>query len=116
MTNPNWASLLADAIEMKLRALWTPGDPQVHSVTAKAPEEVEVIYSVQSDPRLRGIRIKLHAIREAPARISESTIGELALNIVTTAILEPRPSEDYLRPDRSGIRWLAISKWIEEIT
>jgi hypothetical protein len=118
VTRPDWASRLAAAIELRLAA--RAGEVQLHSVTATSSEEVEVVYEVVycdlADSGLRGFRISADVVRSAPERIRESSIDELAFDIVTTGICEPRPPEDFLSPDVNGVRWLSTSRWLEEVS
>lgn len=116
MTHSDWASRLASAIEVRLEAIALPGEVRVHSVTATSPEEVEVVYSAGGETELRGFRISADVARSAPERIRESSIEELAFDIVTTGILEPRRSTDFLPEDPHGVRWLSIPDWLREIT
>ena len=116
MTGSDWASRLAAAIKRKLEVIARPGEVQVHSIAATSSEEVEVVYSLLPDTALRGFRISADIIRSAPERISVSTIGELAVDIVATGILEPRPPSDFLPVDPDGVRWLSIPGWLQEIT
>jgi hypothetical protein len=116
VTHPDWASRLAAAIELQLKAIQRPGEARVQSIRATQPDEIEVVYSVPEDPRHRGIRISADLVRSAPARIRESTIDELAFDIVTTGILEPRAQGDFLPADPNGVMWLSIPDWLEEIT
>ena len=116
MTGPTWASRLAAAIKLDLEEIALPGEVRVHSITAISPEEVEVVYSVPRDTAPRGFRVSADIVRSAPERISESSIGELAIDIVVTGILEPRPPSDFLPVGPDGVRWLSIPGWLQEIT
>jgi hypothetical protein len=116
MTGPTWASRLAGAIKLDLEEIALPGEVQVHSITAISSEEVEVVYSLLPDSALRGFRISADIARSAPERIRVSSIEELAFDIVTTGILEPRPPSDFLPVDPDGVRWLSIPGWLQEIT
>jgi hypothetical protein len=116
VTHPDWASRLASAIEVRLEAIALPGEVRLHSITAASSEEVEVVYSVSGGTELRGFRICADMVRSAPERISGSSIEELAFDIVTTGILEPRQPSDFLPADPNGVRWLSIPGWLKEIT
>jgi hypothetical protein len=113
VTNPDWASRLAAAIERELAK--RPGVVQLRSIRATSSEEVEVVYSDGFHPGLRGIRIGLDAIRSAPQRIRVSSVGELAFDIVTTGTHEPRPTDDFLAPDANGVSWLSLSRWFDDV-
>lgn len=89
---------------------------QLRWATATSPEVVEVVYSDPASDELRGMRISLALVRSAPERIRQSSIEELAFDIVTTGVFEPRPPEDFLLPDHAGIRWLSMDRWIEEVS
>ena len=116
MTGLTWASRLAAAIKLDLEEIAMPGEVRVHSITAISSEEVEVVYSLLPDTALRGFRISADIARSAPERIRMSSIDELAFDIVTTGILEPRPPSDFLPVDPDGVRWLSIPGWLQEIT
>lgn len=116
MTGAEWAARLAAAIATRVEAIALPGEVRLHSIAATSPEEVEVIYSVPGDTGLRGMRISAEVVRSAPERIRVSSIDELAFDIVTTGILEPRVPNEFAPADRSGVRWLPISEWLKEIT
>ena len=114
MTPPDWASRLVDAIELELAA--SPAHVDVHWVRATSPEEVEVVYSDWTNTEPRGFRIRAPLVRSAPWRVRESTVDELAFDIRTTVINEPRAPDDFLSPDTNGVRWLPWSRWLEEVT
>ena len=114
MTTSDWASRLAAAIALELAT--RPAIPQLRSITATSSQELEVIYSDVADTELRGIRISADLVRSAPQRLSESSVDELAFDIVTTGICEPRPPEDFLPPDANGVKWLWLPGWLEEIS
>lgn len=116
MRHPDWASRLATAIELRLKVIARPEEVRLHSIAATSSEQVEVVYSAPGDSALRGFRISADMARSAPERISESSIDELAFDIVTTGILEPRPPSDFLPADPNGVRWLSIPSWLKEIT
>jgi hypothetical protein len=114
MTPPDWASRLARAIELELAE--SPADVHVYWVRATSPEEVEVVYSDWTNTELRGFRISARLVQSAPWRIRESSVDELAFDIRTTVINEPRAADDFLSPDTNGVRWLPWSRWLEEVT
>ena len=105
---------MADAITRE--AARRSGAVELHSVRATSPEEVEVVYSDRVHMELRGFRISSEVVRSARSRIRDSSIDELAFDIVTTGVWEPRPSDDFLDPDTNGVRWLSIPGWLDEIT
>lgn len=113
MNDGNWALRLAAAIGEGLRA--EPGVVNVHSIRHTSPEEVEIVYSPVGDERLRGFRLGLAFFRSTPQRIQEMSVDQLAAYIVHTAILEPRSDDDFLPPDASGVRWLKLPEWVEEL-
>ena len=89
---------------------------ELRSVKATSPEEVEVVYIDHIYNEIRGVRISADEVRSAPQRISDSTIEEVAFDIVTTGICEPRPAEDFDAPDVNGVRWLSVPRWLEDVT
>lgn len=111
---PDWASRLVAAIELQLAA--RPSVIQLHWARATSPEKIEVVYSDRATTELRGFRISAELVRSAPERIRDSSVDELAFDIVTTGICEPRLSEDFLSPDTNGVSWLSMSRWLEEIS
>lgn len=114
MTPPDWASRLVDAIELELAE--RPAAVHVHWVRATSPEEVEVVYSDWANTERLGFRISAPLVQSAPWRIRESSVDELAFDIRTTVICEPRAPDDFLSPDTNGVRWLPWSQWVEEVT
>lgn len=110
----DWASRLAAAIALELSA--RPAISQLLSITATSPQEIEVIYSDVADSEVRGIRVSADLVRSAPPRLRDSSVDELAFDIVTMGICEPRPPEDFLPPDANGVRWLWLPGWLEEIS
>jgi hypothetical protein len=114
MTPPDWASRLAHLIERELAE--RPAVVHVHRVRATSREEVEVVYSDWTNTELRGFRISAPLVQSAPWRIRESSVGELAFDIRTTVIDEPRAPDDFLSPDTDGVRWLPWSRWLEEVS
>lgn len=114
MTRPDWASRLVDAIELCLAQ--QPATVDVHWVRATSPEEVEVVYSDWTNTQRLGFHISAPLMQSAPERISKSSVDELAVDIRTTVICEPRALDDFLPPDTDRVRWLPWSQWLEEVT
>lgn len=114
MTPSDWAHRLAAAIELEI-AKW-PGTSKVASMAVNSPEEIEVVYADGIGSDLCGIRIGSDVVRSAPQRVRLSSIEELAFDIVSTVIREPRPPEDFLPPDANGVKWLSLSQWLDEIS
>ena len=114
MTPPDWAPRLVDAIERELAE--RPAVVHVHWVRATSPEEVEVVYSDWANTERLGFRLSASLVQSAPWRIRDSSIDELAFDIRTTVICEPRAPDNFLPPDTNGVRWLPWSQWLEEVT
>jgi hypothetical protein len=115
VTGADWSSELVTEIEHQLQR--TTGLPPVHSVAARSPDEVEIIFWAPTEtPGLRGIRLSRDQVRGAGWRIRESTIGELAFNIIHLGIDEPRALDEFSPPDPHGVRWLDIPPWLAEIS
>lgn len=115
---PEWASRLAAAVEGQFAEIAgrTPTRGQLCSVTAISPDVVEMIYSDPQGGGLRGMRIDLASVRSAGHRVRDSSLDELAFDLVTTGICEPRPSDEFAPADSDGVRWLSLDRWLDEVT
>ena len=108
----DWASRLAKAVASQLAE--RAREVQVHSIRATSPEVVEVIYTDSLGTDLKGIRLDLGSVRSGPERIRESSIDELAFDLVLLGLCEPRPIDEFLPPDSDGIRWLPVHRWLDD--
>lgn len=116
VTEPDWSSSLVATFGKEL-APYISDVPQVHSVTATSPEEVEIIFSDPTGrPGLRGIRLNSDQVRAAGWRVRTATASNLAFDIVHMGIGEPRALEEFSPPDADGVRWLDIPQWLAEIS
>jgi hypothetical protein len=108
----NWSAHLAAAIASQCEE-----EPEVHlqSADAKSADVVEVIYSVASGPGLLGVRIDAASFQSGPELLRSRTVGELAFYVLHIAMLEPRSTDEFTPPDASGIRWLPMSRWLNEL-
>jgi hypothetical protein len=108
----NWSAQLAAAIASQCE-----GEPEVHlkSADAKSADVVEVIYSLASDSSLRGVRIDAASLQSGPELLRLRIVGELAFYVLHIAMLEPRSIDEFMPPDASGVRWLPMSCWLNEL-
>src|SRR5580700_2128051 len=115
MTASTWSSQLADAV----RALLTSRDlgaPTVHSMRPVTDDVLEVVFSWPHDDDLRGMRLDRKVFDAATGRLVGSTLEEIAFDVVYMGICEPRPIEEFGAADTTGVRWLRLSDWIEDIS
>lgn len=108
----DWASQLSAAVRSQFGA--RPRTVELYSVTAASSEVVEIVHSDPAGRGLRGIRIDQTSVLSARERISESSIDELAFDLVCIGMEEPKPEEDFLPPDDHGVTWLRLDRWLDE--
>jgi hypothetical protein len=89
---------------------------RLHSVTAIPPDAVQMIFSDPQGGGLRGMRIDRASVRSARERVRDSSLDELAFDLVTTGICEPRSSDEFSPADSDGVRWLPLGRWSDEVT
>lgn len=76
---------------------------------------LEVVFSVPGDDDLRGMRLDRKVLDAAPGRLMQSSLEEIAFDVVSMGIREPRRIEEFCA-DATGVRWLPLSEWIEDIS
>lgn len=113
----DWASRLAAAVASKFAETTEARDStvQLHSVRATSPEIVEVIYSDSMHVGLKGIQIDFASVRSGSEIFRESSVDELASNLINLGMLEPRPLEEFLPADTNGVRWLPLHRWLGDL-
>ena len=114
MTTSTWSSQLADAVRAKLAG--TTVAPTVHSIRPVADDMLEVVFSGPGDDELRGMRLDKKVFDAATGRLMGNTLEEIAFDVVYMGICEPRGIEEFGAADATGVRWLPLSDWIEEIS
>lgn len=114
-TAPDWSSAVVAAVD-KESAHARSDEPQVHSLTATSPDDVEIVFSHSwGPPGRRGIRLHRDHVRAA-GWLGEIPADHLAFYIVHTGIREPRRLDEFSPPDADGVRWLDVPQWLAEIT
>ena len=108
----DWAARLAAAIASQFARRTRP--IHLHSIKIESPEVVEVIFSDLDDLDLKGVRIDSASVRLGSERVRLSSIDELAFDVITLAISEPRSIDEFLPPDSDGIRWLPLHRWLDD--
>lgn len=108
----DWATQLSAAIQSQFGA--RPRTVELYSVRAVSPNVVEIIHSDPGGRGVRGIRIDRTSVLSARERISDSSIVELAFDLVYIGMEEPKPEEDFLPPDLDGVTWLRLARWLDE--
>jgi hypothetical protein len=106
----DWAARLAEAVASQLSERTNP--VHLHSIKIKSPDVVEVIFSNYGALDLKGVRIDSASVRGGPERIRLSSIEEIAFDLITLAMLEPRSIDEFLPPDGAGVRWLPAHHWL----
>lgn len=110
----DWSSQLATAVADRFAE--GPLEVRLYSVAAVSPEVVEIIYSDPVDGETMGIRIDLTSVRSTGGRIGDSTVDELALELVFVGMCEPKSKDEFLPPDENGVSWLRLREWLDEIS
>src|SRR4051794_6949297 len=109
----SWASRVVDAVNTQFheeKAL-----VELVLVTAPTPVSIELVFKHPGDVHLRGMRLNVEAVRQGPERIRESSVDELAFDLIHMGICEPRALREFLPPDKNGIAWLPIDEWLDEV-
>lgn len=106
----DWAARLVTAVLEQSAERTT--ELQLRSVQAVAPDAVELIFFVPGDVNPRGVALDASFVESASERVRSSTIDELAFDVITLGILEPRTIEDFTPPDNKGVRWLPAQQWL----
>jgi hypothetical protein len=50
-----------------------------------------------------------------PERIRDSTIEELAFDLILLGVCEPRSMNEFLPPDDNGIAWMPTDRWLDDV-
>lgn len=106
----DWATRLAAALTAQLSERVTTF--QVHAVEATSPDVVDVIYSDPDGVQLKGVRVDAATVHAGAERIKTSSVEELAFDVITLGMGEPRSEDEFLPPDHRGIRWLPAHRWL----
>lgn len=85
----------------------------LQSIRAVTPRRVEVVYRWPGEDNLRGIQLDLSSVEGASERIRNSTVDELAFDLVVIGLEEPRRIEEFTDSDENGIRWLPTEEWLD---
>jgi hypothetical protein len=114
MTTLPWSSQLASAVTALLaHETWTP---TVHSMRPVTDDVLEIVFSWPDDDDLRGMRLDRKVFDAATGRLMGSTVDEIAFDAVLMGICEPRDMAEFGAADTTGVRWLPLSDWIEDIS
>lgn len=90
--------------------------PTFHSIRPVTDDVLEVVFSWLVDDDLRGIRLDRNVLDAATGRLMDHTLEEIAFDVVYLGICEPRDIAEFGAPDATGVRWLPLSDWIEDIS
>ncbi len=77
---------------------------------------LEVTFSTPGDTVLRGMRIDRGVLDATPGRLSGSSLEEIAFDILTTGICEPRDIDEFSIVDEAGVHWLPLADWLADIS
>lgn len=110
----SWSSQLAEAVAAQLPRRSTAAT--VHSVRPSSDDVLEIVFSVPGDEDERGIRVDRRVIESTGSRLAQSSLDEIAFDVVAMGICEPRRVEEFCEVDPSGVRWLPLSDWLEDIS
>lgn len=114
MTTGTWSSELAEAVATLLSRRATP--VAVLSVRPISDDVLEIVFSVPGDDDARGIRLDRRIIESSGGRLTQSSLDEIAFDVVAMGICEPRRLEEFRQADTAGVRWLPLSDWLEDIS
>lgn len=81
-----------------------------------ADDVLEIVFSAPGDDDERGIRLDRRTIEAARGRLTQSSLDEIAFDVVTMGIGEPRSAEEFTDLDAEGVRWLPLADWLEDIS
>jgi hypothetical protein len=109
-----WSSQLAEAVATQLSRRATA--VTVHSIRPVSDHVLEIVFSVRGDDDLRGIRVERTVIESSDGRVMQSSLDEIAFDVVAMGICEPRRLEEFCEADTAGVRWLPLSDWLEDIS
>jgi hypothetical protein len=88
----------------------------VHSVRPISDDVLEIVFSVPGEDDARGIRLDRRVIESSGGRLMQSSLDEIAFDVVAMGICEPRRLEDFRETDAAGVRWLPLSDWLQDIS
>ena len=114
MTASSWALALANAVAAQLGRMTVTA--RVRWIRPTADDVLEVVFSAPGDNELRGLRVDRQTLEAATGRLAQSSLDEIAFDVVTMGIDEPRPIEEFCVADTSGVRWLRLSDWLADIS
>ncbi len=110
----SWAAQLAAAVWANQA---TGGVPVIlHRVTPISDGVLEVVFYGGADVTLFGLRLEREVLEAATGRLMGCSVEELAFDVVTLGIREPRARESFFPEDAGGVRWLPLSDWIDDIS
>ncbi len=110
----SWALQLADAIAETVARQCRP--VPLCSVRVVGDDALEITFSTPYDTDLHGMRVDRKVIETIPSRLMSSSLGEIAFDVVTMGICEPRRNEEFCEADESGVRWLPFLTWLADIS
>jgi hypothetical protein len=90
--------------------------PTVRSIRPVTDDVLEVVFSGPDGDDRRGMRLDRTVLDAATGRLLGHTLEEIAFDVVYMGICEPRSIEEFGVADATGVRWLPLSDWIEEIS
>ncbi|MEX0665749.1 MAG: hypothetical protein WD598_13415 [Acidimicrobiia bacterium] len=88
----------------------------VHSIRPVGDDVLEVVFSVPFDTHRRGIRLDRNTVEAARGRLMHSSLEEIAFDVVSMGIREPRPLAEFHSADTAGVHWLKLAEWLEDIS
>ena len=109
-----WSSQLAQEVTAQLSRRTTT--VAVHSVRPISDDILEIVFSVPGDDDARGIRVDRRVIESTDGRLMQSSLDEIAFDVVAMGICEPRRLDEFREVDTAGVRWLPLSDWLEDIS
>jgi len=75
----------------------------VHSIRPAGDDVLEIVFSVPYASELRGIRLERPVIENARGRLLDSSLEEIAFNVVQLSIDEPRNIKKFSVADSEGV-------------
>lgn len=90
--------------------------PTLHSIRPVADDVLEVVFSMLGDDDLRGMRLDRKVFDAAAGRLMHSSLEEIAFDVVSMGICEPRRREEFGAADTTGVHWLRLSEWLEDVS
>jgi hypothetical protein len=88
----------------------------VHSIRPVSDDVLEVVFSLPGDDDLRGMRVDRNVLDAEPGRLRQSSLEEIAFDVVSMGICEPRRIDEFCAADTTGVRWLPLSEWLADIS